>query len=101
MYESAALSFLKNMEVKSMSDHNDWADDFVKYTLMSESTDGGKVHGPSGGAVFGVVVAICIGIVLLALVLGVEIPGAVIELFLKIILGVGFFAVLGFVFKKR
>ena len=84
-----------------MSDHNDWTDDYIKYTLMSESADNGKVHGPSGGAVFGVVVAICVGIVLLALVVGVEIPGAVIELFLKIILGVGFFVFLGFVFKKR
>lgn len=84
-----------------MSDHNDWTDDYIKYTLMSESADNGKVHGPSGGAVFGVAVAICAGIVLLALVLGVEIPGAVIELFLKIILGVGFFVFLGFVFKKR
>lgn len=84
-----------------MSDHNDWTGDFVKYTLMSESGDNGKAHGPSGGALFGVVVAICIGIVLLALVLGVEISGAVIELFLKIILGVGFFVFLGFVFKKR
>ena len=84
-----------------MSDHNDWTDDFVKYTLMSESTDNGKVHGSSGGAVFGVVIAICIGIVLLALVLGVEVPGAVIEFLLQIIVAVGFFVFLGFVFKKR
>ena len=66
-----------------MSEHNDWTDDFVKYSLMSESTDSGNVHGPSGGAVFGVVVAICIGIVLLALVLGVEVSGAVIEFLLQ------------------
>ncbi len=84
-----------------MSDHDDWFEGYMKYEMMNESSGGGAGSLPSGGAIFGIVVAICIGIIVLAVLFGVEIPGAVIEFFLQIIGAVGFFAFLGFVFKKR
>ena len=58
-----------------------------------DGTDGpGHYSGENGGggiSPFVVVICICVGIVLLALLLGVEVPGAVIGLFAKIILIVG------------
>ena len=84
-----------------MSDHDDWFEGYMKYEMMNESSGGGNAGLPSGGAIFGVVVAICIGFIVLAVLLGVEISGAVIEFFLQIIGTVGFFVFLGFVFKKR
>ena len=52
---------------------------------------GNYSFGGGGGGIspFVVVVCICVGIVLLALLLGVEVPGAVIGFFAKIILFVG------------
>lgn len=84
-----------------MSNHDDWFEGYMKYEMLNESSGGGSGSLPSGGAIFGIVVAICLGILLLAVVLGVEISGAVVEFFLQIIGTVGFFVFLGFVFKKR
>lgn len=84
-----------------MGDHDDWFEGFMKYEMLNEASDVGAGSLPSGGAIFGIVVAICVGIIVLAVLLGVEISGVVVEFFLQIIGAVGFFAFLGFVFKKR
>lgn len=84
-----------------MDDHDDWGDDYLRFEMMNESPARTGGNGIGCGSFFGIVVAICVGIVLLALVLGVEVPGAVIELFLKIIGAVGVIAILSFLFKKR
>lgn len=84
-----------------MGDHDDFFDDYIRFEMLNESSGGGSGSLPSGGAIFGIVVAICLGILLLAVVLGVEISGTVVEFFLQIIGTVGFFVFLGFVFKKR
>ena len=62
------------------------------------SRGGSSSGGSSSGGMFKVVVGVCVGIVVLALLLGVAIPGAVIELLLKIILIAGLLTLL---FKKK
>mgnify|MGYP003296450489 FL=1 len=60
---------------------------------------GGRSSTSRGGMrAFKVTVGICVGFVLLAVLLGVEVSGAVIGFFLKIILVVGFFTLLGKLF---
>ncbi len=88
-------SALKGKRRHTMNDWNgdgkeDWADEFLKYELMKETEKGISGKGYSlGGSIFGIVVGVCVGICILALLMGIAIPGAVISLFLEIILFVG------------
>ena len=74
----------------------DWQDAYIFNEIINESENHSTYRSPSGsssgGGFFAVVVGICIGILFLALLLGVAIPGAVITFFFKIILFAGFIA---------
>lgn len=72
--------------------------EFLNETDQEIGHGGSSRGGSSSGGMFKVVVGVCVGIVVLALLLGVAIPGAVIELLLKIILIVGLLTLL---FKKK
>lgn len=72
-------------------------DDFNKIHMLSEMEDSGKIS-IDGNAIFIVAVCVCVGICSLALLMGISIPGAVIVLFARIILTVGFFVMLGKIF---
>ncbi len=72
--------------------------EFLNETDQEIGRGGSSRGGSSSGGMFKVVVGVCVGIVVLALLLGVAIPGAVIELLLKIILIVGLLTLL---FKKK
>lgn len=80
---AAEFDFMDSLEEKDPS---------VGYCSGRSSTSGG------GMGAFKVTVGICVGFVLLAVLLGVEVSGAVIGFFLKIILVVGFFTLLGKLF---
>lgn len=76
--------------------------DFMESLEETDSSVGycsGRSSTSRGGMrAFKVTVGICVGFVLLAVLLGVEVSGAVIGFFFKIILVVGFFTLLGKLF---
>ena len=80
-----------------MSNNNDyWDNDFIRhsYHFGEEGQSGSNFSGGNPGGVFKFVVNIIIVLIVLALLLGVGMPGAVWSFFGKIILVVGFFALL-------
>ena len=73
----------------------DWKDAYIFNEIINDSESNNTYRsssGSSGGSFFAVVVCVCVGILLLALLLGVAIPGTVITFFIKIILFAGFIA---------
>lgn len=71
----------------------DWEDFYFFQQLVNESDSRGSAHfSGSGGGFFKIVVGICIGIIVLALLLGVSIPGSVIQLLLEVIFIAGIIA---------
>ena len=70
----------------------DWKDAYIYHELLNDTESSNYSGSCSGSGFFKVVVGICVGIIILALLLGVEIPGAVITLFLQIIVVAGLIA---------
>lgn len=73
----------------------DWKDAYIFNEIIDKPESNNTYRsssGSSGGSFFAVVVCICVGIIFLALLLGVEVPGVVVTFFLKIILFAGFIA---------
>lgn len=75
-------------------------DDFWKFEMLNGSSGRDSCSFPSGGKIFLVVVAIVVAIIVLALVLGVEISWPVVKFFLSIVLVVGVFVFLNFIFSR-
>lgn len=77
-------------------------DDFWEYMMYSETNNDNDVNSSWGcsGEIFKFVVGAVAVIIILALLLGVGISGAVWGFFAKVILVVGFFTLLGSLGKK-
>ena len=84
------------------NDNDYWDDEFFRMHYMSGENSGGSYN--SDGCLidlFKIVVIVIAIFVVLALLLGVEMNGAVIGFFFKVILVVGWFAFLSFLFGGK
>ena len=84
-----------------MKKDDDFFDDYWEYVHFSGDYGGGDFPGDYSSEIFKIVIIGIAVIVVLALLLGIGIPGAVWGFFSKIILVVGFFALLGFLGSKK
>lgn len=83
-----------------MNDNDYWDDDYF-ITHYGLNDGGGNCPGGCSGGVFKFTIIVIGVIIILALLLGVGIPGAVWGFFGKVILLVGFFAFLGSIGGKK
>ena len=77
-------------------------DDFWEYMMYNETCNNNETNSSWGcsGEIFKFVVGAVVVIIILALLLGVGIPGAMWGFFAKVILVVGFFTLLGSLGRK-
>ena len=83
-----------------MGNDNDYRDDDHWEYVHTSGSGGGNYTGSCSGEIFKCVLVVVVVLIVLALLLGVEIPGVVWKFFLEVVAVVGVFAWIGSWGKK-